>query len=239
MCRVVEMLVLVEDDEDVGRATVSYLLRSGHAVDWLRSGNALLSHMKHGPFDCILLDLGLPDLDGKDCLANLRASGHDVPVIVLSARGEASDRVELLQMGADDYLVKPVDLEELMARLRRLMRRREQATSGASAGFRLESARSCAVVGGREVRLSATEFRLVACLLQCGGRPVGRHLLEAMLPGSSLGSEAAQSLDVHLHRLRRKLGAELIRFERGQGYRIVVGAEGGDVPADSSVRRAP
>ncbi|ROH93342.1 DNA-binding response regulator [Stagnimonas aquatica] len=215
-------LLLAEDDPDIGAAAVRGLAQRGFAVDWVKDGPSALTALASGEhFDALLLDLGLPGLDGHDVLRRLRAEGRELPVLVLTARDAVSDKVRGLDEGADDYLVKPFDLDELAARLRALVRRR-----GGRAGPRivhreleLDPAQHRLTQAGVEVPLSPREFAILHALMERPGQVLSRQQLEERLYSwdSSIESNA---VDVHLHALRRKLGSGLILNVRGVGWRL-------------------
>jgi len=215
-------LLLVEDDPMIGENVRDGLAQEGHAVDWVRDGAAAEAAIAAEPYGAVLLDLGLPRRDGVEVLRGVRAARNDVPVLVITARDAVSDRVRGLDAGADDYLVKPFDLDELSARVRALARRAAGRSSA-----RIEHGPICVDpakrevrVHGRRVALSPREYALLEALLERPGAVLSRGQLEERLYGwgEEVGSNA---VEVHIHNLRRKLGAgELIRNERGVGYSI-------------------
>jgi two-component system response regulator QseB len=216
-------LLLVEDDRMVGENLRDGLAREGHAVDWVRDGVAAEAALRAEPYGAVLLDLGLPRRDGIEVLRGVRALRNDVPVLIITARDAVADRVRGLDAGADDYLVKPFDLDELAARVRALTRR----AAGRSAGvvehgpLTLDPARREVRLDGRPVSLSAREYAVLEALLERPGAVLSRARLEERLYG--WGEEvASNAVEVHVHNLRRKLGAGLIRTERGAGYSIPV-----------------
>lgn len=214
-------LLLVEDDRMIGESICEGLTQEGYNVDWVRDGYAAQNAIGAEPYAAVLLDLGLPRRDGLDVLRSLRARRNDVPVLVITARDAVSDRVKGLDAGADDYLVKPFDLDELAARVRALSRR----AAGRSAPLivhgpiTLDPATREVRVHGKPIRLSAREYALVEALTQRPGTVLSRAQLEERLYG--WGEEvASNAIEVHIHNLRRKLGADLIHNERGVGYSI-------------------
>jgi DNA-binding response OmpR family regulator len=217
-------LLLAEDDPVLGRATCVFLMGSGHAVDWVVNGNDLLELTGKFEYDCIMLDLGLPELSGRDCLVNLRAGQNTTPVIVTTAQGFREQRIGLLDLGADDYLVKPYDLSELAARVKAIVRRSASVEAPARGeqvigSLTLRPASNSVVWQGRTVALTAKEFRVLEALVQRRQRMVPREQLEAEIYGwnENVGSNA---IEVHIHNLRRKLSPELIETTRGVGYQI-------------------
>ena len=214
-------ILLVEDDRLLGDGVKAGLAGAGFAVDWVRDGEAALAALAAESFTAIVLDLGLPRRDGLSVLSALRASGNPVPVLVLTARDQVVDKVRCLDLGADDYVVKPFDLDELAARLRALVRR-SQGRADASlrhGDLVLDPAARSASLKGVPVALTGREFDLLRMLLDAAGRVLTRRMLDEQLYawGEAVGSNA---LEVHIHHLRRKLGSELIRTVRGVGYMV-------------------
>jgi two-component system response regulator QseB len=214
-------ILLVEDDELLGDGVRDALTRARHSVEWVRDGRMALAALCGTAFDLLVLDLGLPGLDGIEVLRSLRAGGGDTPVLVLSARDAAPQRVLGLDAGADDYLTKPFDVDELLARVRALQRRaRGAAVNIIEHGpLRLDPASFSVTCDGHEVELQRREFMLLHRLLECTGQVLSRAQLEESLYGWEGGVES-NSLDVHIHRLRRKLYPDVIRTVRGVGYVI-------------------
>ena len=214
-------LLLVEDDAMVGAGIRTGLRQQGYTVDWVRDGAAGESATLTTPYDAILLDIGLPKKTGLELLAHWRQQKNAVPVLIITARDAVADRIRGLDAGADDYLVKPFDLDELAARLRALLRRRSgRATPIIEHGaLTLDPATHDVTLGGTEVKLSAREFALLHALLEKPGVPLSRAQLEDRLYGwqEEIGSNA---VEVHIHSLRRKLGTEWVRNVRGVGYLV-------------------
>jgi len=214
-------LLLVEDDEMIGRSLSVGLKQDGYAVDWVRDGQAARLSLQDEGYALVLLDLSLPRLSGRELLIELRARRDPIPVLIITAHDSIADRVEGLDAGADDYLVKPFSFEELAARIRALLRRR----SGAAEPWLTQGALSLnpstheVRVEGNAVHLSALEFALLEALLRRPGVPLSRSQLENSIYGwgEEVGSNA---IEVHIHSLRRKLGAERIENVRGVGYLI-------------------
>ena len=214
-------LLLVEDDPMIGAGVQSGLRQEGHTVDWVRDGKAAELALASGVHEMLLLDLGLPHKSGLELLSGLRRRGLDLPVLVITARDSVADRVKGLDAGADDYLVKPFDLDELSARIRALMRRRAgRASPRIEHGpLTLDPATHQVTLNGDPLALSAREFALLHALLEQPGVPLSRAQLEERLYGWNEEVES-NTVEVYIHALRRKLGAEWIRNVRGVGYRI-------------------
>ena len=216
-------VLVVEDDPMIGRAVVNGMQDAGYAVDWVRDGAAAELALGHGAYDLALLDLGLPGKDGLEVLKSVRRARSDVPVLIITARDAVADRVAGLDVGADDYLVKPFDLDELLARARAVIRRRAgrgnpEIVHGA---LSLDPVRRRVSFRGAPVELSAREFAILEALLQEPGAVVSRDRLEDAVYG--WGAEVgSNTVEVHLHHLRRKLAAHLIHNVRGVGYRIAL-----------------
>jgi two-component system response regulator QseB len=212
-------ILLVEDDELLGAGIRDTLERANYAVEWVRNGAYALSALERDGFDAVILDLGLPGMDGLEVLRRARAAGSKCPVLVLSARDAAAQRVEGLDAGADDYLTKPFDAEELLARVRALQRRlRGAAVNILEHGpLRLDPASCSVLYEGRPIALRRREFMLLAKLLAAPGQVLTRAQLEESLYGWE-GNVESNAVDVHIHKLRRKLYPEVIRTVRGIGY---------------------
>jgi two-component system response regulator QseB len=214
-------LLLVEDDEHLGRAMQTGLSQQGYSVDWVTDGVAAELAAVDNPYAAVVLDLGLPRQDGLQVLRNLRQSGFAAPILIVTARDDVRDRVHGLDSGADDFVVKPFDMEELAARLRAALRRAQgrpqaQLLHGELA---VDPAARQVTRGGTVVPLTAREFALLVHLLENRGRVQTRTQLEESLYSWSSDIES-NAIEVHVHNLRRKLGRELIRTVHGQGYVI-------------------
>ena len=212
-------ILLVEDDPLLGDGLRAGLRQQGFLVDWVRDGMAAERELSANAHAAAVLDLGLPLKDGIDVLAAVRRAGATLPVLVLTARDAVADRVRGLNLGADDYVTKPVDLEELGARLRALVRRAHGQPQELLAvrDVRLDPAARRVMRGGTEVLLAAREFDLLQALMLNAGRVMSREQLEQHL--YSWGQEVeSNAVEVHVHHLRRKLGAPLIETVRGVGY---------------------
>ncbi len=214
-------ILLVEDDALLGDALQVGLREQGFAVEWIRDGAAGEAALASDDFTAIVLDLGLPRMSGLELLQRVRNRGDHTPVIILTAREAVDDRVRGLDLGADDYVVKPVALQELAARLRAVARRAQGIGSGSIVvgGLSLDLASRAVTFEGNPVELQPREFALLQELVLRAGRVVSRTQLETQLYewDRSLDSNA---IEVHVHHLRRKLAPTLIRTVRGVGYMI-------------------
>ena len=214
-------VLVVEDDAMIGRAVVAGLHEQGYAVDWVRDGAEAELALAHAVYDLALLDLGLPRRDGLEVLKGVRRAKNDLPVLIITARDSVADRIAGLDNGADDYLVKPFDLDELLARTRAVMRRHGgRAQSLIQFGtLTIDPVKRRVQFRNGEVELSPREFAVLEALMKEPGAVVSRERLEDAVYGwgEEIGSN---SIEVHVHHLRRKLAPELIRNVRGVGYRI-------------------
>ncbi len=212
-------ILLAEDDLLLGDGLRAGLRQLGFLVDWVRDGDAAERELHAHPYAAAVLDLGLPLQDGMSVLAAIRRAGLALPVLVLTARDALPDRIRGLDTGADDYVVKPVDLHELAARLRALVRRAHGRPQECltTQDVTLDPAARTVTRGGQPVTLSTREFDLLHALLLNAGRVLSREQLEQHL--YSWGQEVeSNAIEVHVHHLRRKLGAALIQTVRGVGY---------------------
>ncbi|MDB5808962.1 MAG: response regulator transcription factor [Betaproteobacteria bacterium] len=214
-------LLLVEDDAMIGESVRLGLRRGGFTLDWVRDGRAAELALANDVYDLMLLDLGLPKKDGLEVLKNLRRQGNRMPVLILTARDSVGDRITGLDSGADDYLVKPFDLDELSARIRALMRRQagRAETLMQCGDVTLNPATREATLGGRELALSAREFAVLAALLDRPGAVLSREQLEEKIYGWDEEVES-NAVEVYVHGLRKKLGADFIKNIRGVGYMV-------------------
>jgi DNA-binding response OmpR family regulator len=211
-------ILLVEDDALLGDGLHAGLKLAGWSVDWVRDGEQARHALLARHYDTCVLDLGLPRRDGLAVLRELRARDDLTPVLVLTARDTLADKVAGLDAGADDYLIKPFDLDEVLARLRALIRRRLAAPATLSHGdVLLDPAGKRVTLAGQPLLLSAREFALLHDLLAHKGRIRSKSELEESL--YAWGEEVeSNTVEVYIHRLRKKLGADLIRTVRGMGY---------------------
>jgi len=214
-------ILLVEDDRALGEGIRTALKPEGYTVDWLQDGASALHALNHESFELVILDLGLPRLDGLELLKRLRAAGNPVPVLVLTARDATSDRIAGLDAGADDYLVKPFDVAELKARLRALLRRSFNRPEPVLEyrGILLDPVNQQVSYQGTPINLPRKEFVLLHELLAQPGRVLTRDRLQQVLYGWDEEVES-NALEVHIHHLRKKFFPELIRTVRGVGYLV-------------------
>ncbi|MEJ1297787.1 MAG: response regulator [Candidatus Sedimenticola sp. (ex Thyasira tokunagai)] len=214
-------VLLVEDDPLLGDGIAVGLEQLGYTVDWVQDGNQAEHALQDEAFDLTVLDIGLPGQDGLTLLKKVRSSGSDLPVLLLTARDGIQDRVAGLDAGADDYLVKPFDLDELSARLRAISRRRGgRAVSQITYGdILLDPAAHTVMLSGDDVVCTTHEFAIIEALLSNCGRVLSRQRLEEALYGWDDGVES-NAIEVYIHHLRKKLGKTLIRTVRGVGYMI-------------------
>jgi len=214
-------LLLVEDDALLGDGLRAGLAQDGYSVDWLRDGTSAEAALRSDSYDLAVLDINLPGRSGLQLLKGLRGSGSTLPVLLLTARDTVADRVTGLDSGADDYLIKPFDLDELLARLRVLLRRRGgRATPELRHGELLvDPAAHAVTLAGTPVEISPREFAVLQLLLENQGKVLSRSRLEEGL--YSWESEVeSNAVEVYIHHLRKKLGQSLIRTVRGVGYVI-------------------
>jgi len=214
-------LLLVEDDKQLGAGIRKALMRDGDHVDWLTDGAQALCAIRRENFELIILDLQLPGKDGIEVLQSMRRDGIKTPVLIMTARDTVDERVLGLDTGADDYLVKPVELKELRSRVRALSRRSHgiAASEIALGELRLDNSRKQVWFRGDPVELNRREFSLLSLFVNRPDQVLARSQLEAALYGWDEGVES-NALEVHIHHLRRKLDSKLIKTVRGIGYRL-------------------
>ncbi len=219
-------LLLVEDDEQLGQGIRKALMRDGDHVDWLTDGAQALSAIRSDSFELIILDLQLPGKDGISVLQTMRKESINTPVLIMTARDTVDERVLGLDTGADDYVVKPVELKELRSRVRALSRRSHgfAATEKILGDLRLNSATQQVWYRGSEIELNRREFVVLSEFANKPGQVLARGQLEEVLYGWDQGVES-NALEVHIHHLRKKLGKKLIKTVRGVGYRLNIGNE--------------
>ena len=214
-------LLLVEDDPMIGESIADGLRGESYVVDWVRSGADVASVMAQQRHDLLLLDLNLPGKNGMDILRSLRATGADLPVLIISARDGTMARVAGLDAGADDYLVKPFDLDELLARIRALLRRRNAHASAMLVhdDLTLDPASREVTFQGEAVKLGRREFTVLHALLEKPGMIVSKRQFEEILYRWDQAVES-NTVDVHIYQLRKKFGLHFIQTVRGVGYKI-------------------
>jgi two-component system response regulator QseB len=215
-------LLLAEDDPMIGASMEQGLRLAGFAVDWVRDGKAAEETLLTGSYALLLLDLGLPRQDGLSLLKKIRQLENAVPVMVVTARDAVADRIAGLNLGADDYLVKPFDLDELVARVRALIRRRggRARPELKLGGLNLDPIQREVHLDGARLSLSQREFTLLEALMEQPGTVLSKEQLESRIYGWQ-DEVMSNAVEVHLHNLRRKLGAAWIRNVRGVGYKVV------------------
>lgn len=221
-------LLLIEDDPLIGKATRRYLISEEYAVDWVQTAEAALTSVRTHSYSAILLDLGLPDMDGQVLLTRLRSKGMAMPILVITARDSIPDRVLNLDNGADDFIIKPYDLEELTARIRVSLRRAQgRAEDVIKMGeVSLYPGQKKVMLQDQEVSVTGREFMVLSALMGAKGQILSRAQIEEALYG--WGEEVeSNSLEVHIHNLRKKLGKKCIETAHGLGYRIGRGTNNG------------
>jgi two-component system OmpR family response regulator len=214
-------VLLIEDDPMIGQATAQALTDAAHAVDWVRNGTDGMAALRESRYDLLLLDLGLGKVDGVDVLRSVRQHDSGLPVMVVTAREHVDTRVDVLDLGADDYLIKPFELKELLARIRAVVRRK--GGSGApvlSCGeLTIDPATRQAAFRAARCRLSGREFALMEALVRRPGAILSKGELEERIYGWNQEVDS-NTVEVLVHGLRRKLGVEVIRTVRGVGYMV-------------------
>ncbi len=217
-------ILMIEDDLAIGQALLSVFQDEGHTAVWLRLAADAGTRIRDEAFDAVVLDLGLPDGDGNDLLRMLRADGVRLPVLIISARDSLQDRLKGFDLGADDYLIKPFEIPELLVRLRAIVRRAHgtlEENLWTAGDIVLDENRMAVTRGGQPVTLSKTEFALLLTLMKQANRVLTRVELERRaLPAADGQSGQSQTLDVHIFNLRKKIGEGVIRTVRGVGYMV-------------------
>jgi DNA-binding response OmpR family regulator len=217
-------LLLVEDDQDLGLGLKAALEFRGYRVVWEVTGRGAIWAASNTRFGACILDLGLPDLDGSSIIRDLRVGDAELPVLVLSARDAVREKVRVLNLGADDYVLKPIELDELVARLQAITRRgaRQNQDVIQAGEITIDIGSRCATVGETPVDLTTKEFDLLLLLAKAYGKVVARETMRSALD-KWVEDRESNSLDVHIHNLRKKLGGDFIGTVRGVGYIIKKG----------------
>jgi len=214
-------VLLVEDDAQLGESLHYALLAENFACDWLTRGNQVLSALMTNQYDLVIMDIGLPGMTGLEALGQLRNKSFDLPVLLLTARDTPADKVKGLDTGADDYLSKPFDIDELYARIRALLRRSQGQANNlfCAAGIEFDSSTNQATLNGEPVLLTATEIAILETLIRNAGRYISKaHLEESVY---AWGHEVeSNTVEVYISRLRKQFGKDSIETKRGIGYRI-------------------
>jgi len=215
------LILLVEDDRSIAQALELALRKQGYSVNVVGTGSAALHAAETEPPDMVILDLGLPDIDGLEVLRQLRGRDVELPILLLTARAGLDDRITGLDSGADDFLAKPFEITELFARLRVIERRMTTARTSqiTIGGVTLDINHNTVTLDGAQLDLARREFMLLKTLMENAGRVQTRNVLEARLYSWS-EEVTSNALEVHIHHLRRKLGADFIKTVRGVGYKV-------------------
>ena len=214
-------ILLVEDDYILGSSLKRALEKHAYGVDWFRDAETALDALRNSQFGCVILDVNLPKASGFEVVRSLRRGGNDVPILMLTALDSVRDRVNGLDEGADDYLVKPFDLDELLARLRALIRRRQGRTETIirCADVELDPSAMVARRNGVQLHIPAKEFHLLRLLMERSGRYVTKNDIEYALYDTDVSVES-NTIEVTVYNLRKKLGTDFIRSIRGVGYMV-------------------
>ena len=212
-------LLLVEDDKLIGDGVREALERAGYSVTWYRDGARARVVSPDSDFDIAILDLGLPGTDGLKVLEQWRARGVAFPVLILTARDTLRDKISGLDLGGDDFLTKPFEIDELLARLRALLRRHGGTRQIVHEGLRVDPGEREAYIDGEPLNLSQREFELLRVLIAHPGQTRTRAQLEAAVFGDN-HEVSSNAIEVHVHNLRRKLGPNRVQTVRGMGYRL-------------------
>ena len=212
-------LLLVEDNESIGKGIHTGLSQAGYAVDWVKDGLTAQSALSAESYDIAVLDLGLPKQSGLEVLADMRANGNNTPVLILTARDTVNDRVIGLDHGADDYMIKPFDLDELYARIRAIMRRSSGRANPkiVHGDIEVDPASHTVTQAGQIIELPPRAFAILQTLLENKGRVMSRARLEESMYSWKDEIES-NAVEVHIHTIRKKLGNDIIRTIRGVGY---------------------
>lgn len=214
-------LLLIEDDPLIGHGVSQAMSESNQNIEWIQQGAGALDLLKSGDYDALLLDLGLPDLDGFEILRQIRQAGLGIPVIVITARDGVDDRINGLDLGADDYLIKPFSIAELQARLRAISRRNQGAGTPEleTSSMKLDVKNATVIVESKTYQLSAREFALLETLMMRAGQTFNREQLESKVYGLD-DDIASNAIEFIIHGLRKKLGKDSIKNIRGLGWMV-------------------
>lgn len=214
-------VLLVEDDLLLGKAIRTGLEQQAHAVDWVTDGSTAEGALAANSYAVVLMDIGLPKQNGMTLLKKLRDAGIDTPVIVITARDELADRIDGLDAGADDFIVKPFDLHELGARLRAVARRADGRARGdlVHGSLKVDPAARSVMLNNKPIALTSREFSILSQLMERRGKVLSKQQLQDALYGWNDEIES-NTVEVHIHHLRRKLGRDLIKTMHGMGYMI-------------------
>ena len=212
---------MVEDDMMIGKAICAVLKMANFTVNWVQDGIEAEHALKVENYSLLLLDLGLPRKNGLEILKALRAGGNTIPVLILTARDAVGERIQGLNCGADDYLVKPFDLEELIARMRALLRRNlgQESSLITYGAITMDTIKHDVRLGGVLINLSAKEFKIFYALMENPGAVISRDKLEEKIYGWD-DEVSSNTVQVYIHNLRKKFGGDIIQNVRGVGYRI-------------------
>lgn len=216
-------ILIVEDDTALGAGLQAALTDAGFEVQWVTDGMVALELLQHTSFHAMVLDITLPGLDGVSLLQRLRTAGNKLPVLMLTARDTTRDKVQCFESGADDFLVKTTDIEELIARLRALIRRSGPVARIQVDDLVLDVDHQSVTLGGRLLNVSGSEFKVLRVLMEDVGQVVTRRKLEQALFGSHRGGDS-NVLEVHVHHLRQKIGEARLKTVRGVGYTLIKAA---------------
>lgn len=215
-------LLLIEDDPLIGHGVTRAMLDANQNIEWIQQGTGALDLLKSGDYDALLLDLGLPDLDGFEILRQIRQAGLGIPVIIITARDGVDDRITGLDLGADDYLIKPFSIAELQARLRAISRRNQGAATPVleTSSMKLDVKSATVIVESKTYQLSAREFALLETLMMRAGQTFNREQLESKVYGLD-DDIASNAIEFIIHGLRKKLGKDNIKNIRGLGWMVL------------------
>ncbi|MBB1557657.1 MAG: response regulator transcription factor [candidate division SR1 bacterium] len=214
-------ILLVEDNQTIGQNIQKYLELEGYSVLWVQNGSYANEVVKHQEFDLVLLDLMLPGTDGLVVAKTIKQHQQQTRILMMTAKGQLEDKLEGFEVGADDYLVKPFDLEELVARIEALLRRSVQKDVVSYGVLTLDNLQKKIFKGGEEIKLSLKEFQILELLIRNKGMALSRLDIIEEIRGGDAGFEEDGKLDVYLSTIRRKIGKEMIETIKGYGYRLI------------------